>query len=410
MRQEAEETFNSMVRSGIKPDLLAYSVMLDVLLRFDVGKAMMLYNNMVRDGFTLDLSLYELLMKSLHHENRENQVEKVIEDMRKLCNLNPQVISSTLVKGGSYDYAAKMFKLAILEGYDLDHESLLSILSSYSSSGRHPEALDLLDFLKEHAPESGRIITEALIVILCRSNQLDAAIDEYRKSRNSNTLSGSSSMYESLIEGSLKIDGDGEPVKKMESRFTHEMGINVLCEESDYSYSYSYSQSPPSSPPVVLSPCAACKILRRRCIDKCMLAPYFPPTDPHKFTIAHRVFGASNIIKLLQELPECRRADAVSSMVYEANARLRDPVYGCAGTICQLQKQLSALQAELAKTQAEVVNLQCRQSNFLTIIRMQMDQRPETSVSPPQHTQLPYESAGFFEDNVNLGSFEPLWT
>ena len=31
-----------------------------------------------------------------------------------------------------------------------------------------------------------------------------------------------------------------------------------------------------------------------------MLAPYFPPTEPAKFTIAHRVFGASNIIKFLQ--------------------------------------------------------------------------------------------------------------
>lgn len=59
--------------------------------------------------------------------------------------------------------------------------------------------------------------------------------------------------------------------------------------------------SPPTPPPqVVLSPCAACKILRRRCVEKCVLAPYFPPTDPLKFTIAHRVFGASNIIKLLQ--------------------------------------------------------------------------------------------------------------
>ncbi|CAI9261668.1 LOB domain-containing protein 1 [Lactuca sativa] len=187
------------------------------------------------------------------------------------------------------------------------------------------------------------------------------------------------------------------------------MNISTPTEESDYSNSH----SPPSSPlahPVVLSPCAACKILRRRCIEKCMLAPYFPPTDPHKFTIAHRVFGASNIIKLLQELPESRRADAVSSMVYEANARLRDPVYGCAGTICQLQKQLSALQAELAKTQAEVVNLQCRQSNFLTLIRMQMDQQPPP-VSPPQHQQTPnYENASFFDDNANLGSFEPLWT
>lgn len=53
-------------------------------------------------------------------------------------------------------------------------------------------------------------------------------------------------------------------------------------------------------PLVVLSPCAACKMLRRRCDNLCMLAPYFPPTNPLKFATAHRVFGASNIIKLLQ--------------------------------------------------------------------------------------------------------------
>lgn len=69
------------------------------------------------------------------------------------------------------------------------------------------------------------------------------------------------------------------------------------------------SSSPPpisanssAPPPVIMSPCAACKILRRRCADKCVLAPYFPPTEPAKFTIAHRVFGASNIIKFLQVL------------------------------------------------------------------------------------------------------------
>jgi hypothetical protein len=56
----------------------------------------------------------------------------------------------------------------------------------------------------------------------------------------------------------------------------------------------------PQQPAAVLSPCAACKILRRRCVDRCVLAPYFPPTEPHKFATAHRVFGASNIIKLLQ--------------------------------------------------------------------------------------------------------------
>lgn len=69
-------------------------------------------------------------------------------------------------------------------------------------------------------------------------------------------------------------------------------------------FSHNSSTSSSNSPPqavVVMSPCAACKILRRRCSpDKCVLAPYFPPTDPAKFTIAHRVFGASNIIKFLQ--------------------------------------------------------------------------------------------------------------
>ncbi|WCJ19395.1 LOB domain-containing protein 1 [Euphorbia peplus] len=172
---------------------------------------------------------------------------------------------------------------------------------------------------------------------------------------------------------------------------------------------------PPPQPPsahVILSPCAACKILRRRCVEKCVLAPYFPPTEPYKFTIAHRVFGASNIIKFLQELPECQRADAVSSMVYEANARIRDPVYGCAGSICHLQKQVNELQAQLAKAQAEVVNMQCQQANLVALICMEMTQNQEQQ---SVHNFQPYNNNNLdtscFLDENNLGtSWEPLWT
>ncbi|KAM3309202.1 LOB domain-containing protein 1 [Capsicum chacoense] len=179
------------------------------------------------------------------------------------------------------------------------------------------------------------------------------------------------------------------------------------------------SSSPPNSPPlpqVVVTPCAACKILRRRCAEKCVLAPYFPPNDPIKFTTAHRVFGASNIIKFLQELPEFQRADAVSSMVYEANARLRDPVYGCAGAICQLQKQVNELQVQLAKAQAEIVNMQHEQANFMTLICMEMAQSPQTSpqqslenfTNIPQHGSS--QSDVSFLDESNFGSiWETLW-
>ncbi|XP_057955762.1 LOB domain-containing protein 1-like [Malania oleifera] len=159
----------------------------------------------------------------------------------------------------------------------------------------------------------------------------------------------------------------------------------------------SSSSSPPPPQPapaaaanVVVSPCAACKILRRRCAEKCVLAPYFPPSEPYKFTIAHRVFGASNIIKFLQELPEAQRADAVSSMVYEANARIRDPVYGCAGAICQLQKQVSELQGQLAKAQAELVTMHCHQANLVAFLCMEMAQqhnRPSSPHQSPLHHQ-----------------------
>nr|KAJ0198081.1 hypothetical protein LSAT_V11C700386100 [Lactuca sativa] len=48
------------------------------------------------------------------------------------------------------------------------------------------------------------------------------------------------------------------------------------------------------------SPCAACKLLRRRCSHDCVFAPYFPADEPHKFASVHKVFGASNVNKMLQ--------------------------------------------------------------------------------------------------------------
>ncbi|CAL9105844.1 LOB domain-containing protein 12-like [Musa acuminata AAA Group] len=110
------------------------------------------------------------------------------------------------------------------------------------------------------------------------------------------------------------------------------------------------------------SPCASCKLLRRRCTKDCIFAPYFPSDDPHKFSIVHRIFGASNVSKMLQELPVHQRADAVSSLVYEATARTKDPVYGCVGAISYLQNQVSQLQMQLAVAQTEILCAQMQQA------------------------------------------------
>ena len=56
-----------------------------------------------------------------------------------------------------------------------------------------------------------------------------------------------------------------------------------------------------------------------------MFAPYFPPDNPQKFANVHKVFGASNVAKLLSELEAPQREDAVNSLAYEAEYRLRVP-------------------------------------------------------------------------------------
>ncbi|KAJ0817970.1 putative transcription factor AS2-LOB family [Helianthus annuus] len=104
------------------------------------------------------------------------------------------------------------------------------------------------------------------------------------------------------------------------------------------------------------SPCAACKFLRRKCTQECVFAPYFPPDQPQKFANVHKVYGASNVSKLLNDLPATQREDAVNSLAYEADARLRDPVYGCVGLISILQRRLKQVQTDLENAKRELAN------------------------------------------------------
>ncbi|XP_074557327.1 LOB domain-containing protein 4-like [Curcuma longa] len=114
------------------------------------------------------------------------------------------------------------------------------------------------------------------------------------------------------------------------------------------------------------SPCAACRLLRRRCVQGCVFAPHFPAEEPRKFACVHRVFGASNVSKLLQEMAVQHRGDAVRSLVFEADARVRDPVYGCVALISSLHRQIQSLQAQLALSQAHILHLRMHRTATAT--------------------------------------------
>ncbi|WOK96706.1 LOB domain-containing protein 15-like [Canna indica] len=146
-----------------------------------------------------------------------------------------------------------------------------------------------------------------------------------------------------------------------------------------------------------VTPCAACKLLRRRCAQDCPFSPYFSPHEPQKFASVHKVFGASNVSKMLMEVPEPQRADAANSLVYEANLRLRDPIYGCMGAISALQQQVQALEAELQAVRTEILRHKYRQQAAAgrgslipaTSHAALLAPSPEVSVAAPPPLSMP---------------------
>ncbi|KAL6566183.1 LOB domain-containing protein 23 [Orobanche gracilis] len=126
------------------------------------------------------------------------------------------------------------------------------------------------------------------------------------------------------------------------------------------------------------SRCAACKHLRRRCPSDCIFAPYFPANNPRRFAYVHKIYGASNVGKILQDLPVNRRAEAADSLYYEAYCRIKNPVYGCVGMISILHQEIHNAQSQLARIQAEIAAL-TTQSEVLQ--QYEYDQHVQNTVS-----------------------------
>ncbi|CAN4088161.1 unnamed protein product [Withania somnifera] len=124
--------------------------------------------------------------------------------------------------------------------------------------------------------------------------------------------------------------------------------------------------------------CAACKYQRRRCISACPLAPYFPADQPKMFQNAHRLFGVSNILKILKQLDPSQKKVAMKSIIYQANARDKHPVYGCVAEIQNLLFNIQLYEEELQAVHAQ-----------LAFYRQQQQQEISSTLSDPvSHVQL----------------------
>lgn len=93
--------------------------------------------------------------------------------------------------------------------------------------------------------------------------------------------------------------------------------------------------------------CAACKYQRRKCTSECLLAPYFPADQPKMFQNVHKLFGVSNIKKMLKMLDPSQKKIAMDSMIFQANTRDKYPVHGCWEEICRLRYAILGMEEEL---------------------------------------------------------------
>ncbi|KAJ0248406.1 LOB domain-containing protein 27 [Hirschfeldia incana] len=100
--------------------------------------------------------------------------------------------------------------------------------------------------------------------------------------------------------------------------------------------------------------CAACKYQRRRCAADCPLAPYFPAEQPKLFQNVHRLFGVRSIVKILENLDEVQRPEAMKSIIFQSYVRDRNPVHGCLGITQQLQYMIWVAEEELKAVNAQL--------------------------------------------------------
>ncbi|KAK0600330.1 hypothetical protein LWI29_013831 [Acer saccharum] len=87
---------------------------------------------------------------------------------------------------------------------------------------------------------------------------------------------------------------------------------------------------------------------------QCPFKPYFPSDQPQKFQKVQQIFGAIKVAKIITGLDVHLREEAVNSLVFEEEARLRNPVNGCAAITSNLEAQLKQAEADLHNAKKEL--------------------------------------------------------
>ncbi|WZZ40124.1 LOB domain-containing protein 36-like [Brassica napus] len=147
--------------------------------------------------------------------------------------------------------------------------------------------------------------------------------------------------------------------------------------------------------------CGACRLLNKKCTESCVFAPFFPPQELEKFQCVHHVFGSSNVKKMLNAVDFGQREAVVFTLVYEARARIKDPIYGCVYRLFLKEQEIVMLRQENDSLRDQLA----LQIGYQGLVQMQptqqMDQQQSGSAFETQPT--PQEMRSAFETQHHTG-------
>ncbi|XP_044463272.1 LOB domain-containing protein 4-like [Mangifera indica] len=144
--------------------------------------------------------------------------------------------------------------------------------------------------------------------------------------------------------------------------------------------------------------CAACKHQRKKCDESCELAPYFPASRYGEFQHAQKLFGISNIQKIINSVQPNQRHAAAESILMEGNIRYNDPVHGCVGVVCRLKSQIALYQSQL--------NAVHQQLNILREREKQKHFEGLTKGSAPSSSS-PFAAPTLIQNDFDAFNFQP---
>ncbi|XP_057504811.1 LOB domain-containing protein 22-like [Actinidia eriantha] len=154
--------------------------------------------------------------------------------------------------------------------------------------------------------------------------------------------------------------------------------------------------------------CAACKYQRRKCAPDCILAPYFPHDRQRQFLNAHKLFGVSNITKILKKLDPHKKDAAMRTIVFQSDVRASDPVGGCYRIIRELHRQIeySVVELQLVLQQIAMCRAQIDQQSQIPLFDLSSLSCADSSIN---HNPLGMcEEEYFLHENNHVVPFQDV--